>query len=263
MISRDGLELDLNVAFHRTTKRVRLLLTISVQVDFVLNILDVLFGADPSGSSAQVREIISINIEHALVTQHVEALVVLVVRRLLMNRLVKVVVHDFAEVDERAFLNLNFAARVQLETRGVHETDVTNKVLAVNLTDHELCFPQLLVVRHVIVTHFTLADLEDGAVTVEADLNILEFLRVDLLELQHEPLLGNVESTEVLHSSLEVATDEALDGHQLGSTERARVLAELVEGRVSSDTVAVHAEVGLNELMATLSVANLELMTQR
>ena len=53
MVGGHGLQLDLNVAFIGTTEMVSLLLTISVEVDLVLDVLDVLLGADPGGSAVR------------------------------------------------------------------------------------------------------------------------------------------------------------------------------------------------------------------
>ena len=86
----------------------------------------------------------------------------------------------------------------------MNETNITDVVLAVYLTDHKLGLPQFLIVGNVVVAHFTLTDLEDSTVAIKLNLNILKLFGIDLFKFQNKSILRNFKRTEVLNAPLKV-----------------------------------------------------------
>ena len=70
-----------------------------------------LFSANPSGSSTELG-IVWINFELPFATQDEEIWIGLLRRLNLMDCFIEVIVNDLTEVNESAFLNLNFATGV-------------------------------------------------------------------------------------------------------------------------------------------------------
>lgn len=132
-----------------------------------------------------------------------------------MNCFVEVVVDDLAEVNQAAFVDLDFALGVELQSGGMNEAKISDEVLAVDRADHELRLPELLVVGDVVVARFAFTDLENGPVAVEENLDVLELLSVDLLELEDQPLRWNLQGFQVDESSLQIARAAAADVTQL------------------------------------------------
>lgn len=174
-----------------------------------------LFGADPSRSGSEVREVIRVDLVRFLVAQDVERARVFLCWLLQMNCFVEVVVDDLAEVNQAAFVDLDFALGVELQPGGMNEAKISDEVLAVDRADHELRLPELLVVGDVVVARFAFTDLENGPVAVEENLDVLELLSVDLLELEDQPLRWNLQGFQVDESSLQIARAAAADVTQL------------------------------------------------
>lgn len=197
VISRDSLQLDLNVTLHGATKRVHKLLVLGANVDLVLDVIDVLISTDPGGSSSQLRIVILIEIVGLVRRSHeVELVRGLLGGNLLVRGLVEVIVHDLAKIDYAALLDLNLAALVKLNARCVHKAEITDVVLTVLVDDHELSLPQLLVIGDLVMVLLALTNLKDATVTLKLDFNILELGRVDALELQLERLLRKLSGSE-------------------------------------------------------------------
>lgn len=189
VVSRDGFQLDLDVSLHGSSDGVDELLAISVDVDLVLDVVDVLVGTDPGWSGSQVREVLSVDIEVFVRWSHeVEALRWSLSWDGVVDSLVKVVVNDLSEIDDTSFLNLNFRSFVKLHSGSMDETEISDVVLSTNIDDHELSFPKLLVVWNLVVVGLTFANFENTSVTLESDLDILELLSVDTLKFELESL---------------------------------------------------------------------------
>lgn len=62
MVGGNGLQLDLDVALHGSTKGVDELLSIGVNVDLVLDVVDVLVGTDPRGPGSEMWEVFLIDV---------------------------------------------------------------------------------------------------------------------------------------------------------------------------------------------------------
>lgn len=80
-----------------------------------------------------------------------------------------------------------------------------------------------------VVARFAFADLENGPVAVEENLDVLELLGVDLLELEDQPLRWNLQGFQVDESSLEIARAAAADVTQLDLSQLGLVTLELIE----------------------------------
>jgi hypothetical protein len=80
---------------------------------------------------------------------------------------------DLAKVNDAALLKLDLATLVELDTGGVDEAEVTDVVLTTDVDDHELGFPELFVVRDLVMVLLALTDLVNGAITLELDLDVL------------------------------------------------------------------------------------------
>jgi len=72
----------------------------------------------------------------------------------------------------------------------MHESQISDVVLAVLVNDHELTLPELLIIGDLIVVGLSLSDLEDFSVSVESDLHTFELLGVDAFELHHQFFVG-------------------------------------------------------------------------
>jgi len=109
MVSRNCLQLDLDISLHGSTYGVDQFLAVSVDVDFVLDVIDILVGTDPSWSGSQVREIFSIDIEVFVGWSHeVETLGWSLSWDGVVDGFVEVIMNDLSEIDDAPFLNLNF-----------------------------------------------------------------------------------------------------------------------------------------------------------
>ena len=62
------------------------------------------------------------------------------------------------------------------------DTQVSDVVFAILANDHELRFPEFLVVRDLVVVGLTFTDLEDTLRAIDGDLKILELFGIDGLE---------------------------------------------------------------------------------
>jgi hypothetical protein len=74
----------------------------------------------------------------------------------------------------------------------VNDTHVSNEVLSIFADNHELTFPELLVIRDLIVVGFSLSDFVDTCVTIERETKSLEFFSVDGFERKVELVAGNL-----------------------------------------------------------------------
>jgi hypothetical protein len=186
VIGGNSLELDLNFALHGATNR-EVVLGHCFKDDFLLDQVLIFIRADPGWAGSEgwrvLSRVVFNNILVALRWTHdVEPITWSLVWLFSVSNLVEVVVHNFTKIDQRVLLNLNFSLLVDLNSRGVHDTQVTDEVLAVLADDHELAFPQLLVVRDLVVVGLTFADLENALGAINGNSEVLEFLSVNSLE---------------------------------------------------------------------------------
>ena len=160
----------------------------------------VLIGADPGGSSSEGWWIGGILLEGVVIVagaEHVEVSGRGSAGLDGVSHFVKLVVHDLTKVDEHILLQLDLSAFVDLDTRSVDNTHVSDEVTSVLADNHELTFPKLLVVGNLVVVRFTLTDLEDTGVSLEGEGEVLELLSVHRLEGQVESVLGGLVSQAV------------------------------------------------------------------
>ena len=129
-----------------------------------------------------------------------------------MGHLIEVVVDDLTQINESVSLNLNRSIDINLYTRSVHNTQVSNVVFASLADNHELGFPQFLVVRDLIVVGFTFTDLEDTLSSIDRDLEVLEFLSIDCFECHVEFVGGSLIWEGLEAASLEVNFNTELNG---------------------------------------------------
>ena len=128
-----------------------------------------------------------------------------------VKHLVELVVDNLSEVDDGTLLELHLALGVELQSGGVNEAVVTDVVSTVDLANHELGLPKLLVIWNVKVTGLSLTDLVHGAITLNRDLEVLELLSVDGLELEDHSLVGDAEGSGMDDLSAEIALGDGLD----------------------------------------------------
>lgn len=135
--------------------------------DLFLDEVFVLVGADPGGAGAQSRGVLLslidlLNVVVAGIGSHDEERVLwLLVRHRLVGHLVEVVMNDFTKINQSVLLDLNLSVHVNLNTRGVDNTEITDEVFAVFADNHELRLPQLLVVGDLVVVGLTFTNFED------------------------------------------------------------------------------------------------------
>jgi len=101
-----------------------------------------------------------------------------------MNRFVKVIVNYFSQINNAPFLNLHLCTLVQFNSGSMHKSEVSDVVLAIHADNHELSFPQFLIIGNLVVVCFSLSNFEDCSVSLEIDFNILKFLCVNTFEFE-------------------------------------------------------------------------------
>jgi len=101
-----------------------------------------------------------------------------------VGNLVEVVVNNLTEVDESVLLDLHLGDLVDLNTRSVDNTQVTDEVLAVLANDHQLGFPELLVVRDLVLVGLAFTNFVKTVIAIKSDAKILDLFSVDGFELQ-------------------------------------------------------------------------------
>jgi hypothetical protein len=101
-----------------------------------------------------------------------------------VGNLVEVVVNNLTEVDESVLLDLHLGDLVDLNTRSMDNTQVTDVVLAVLANDHQLGFPELLVVRDLVLVGLAFTNFVKTVIAIKSDAKILDLLSVDGFELQ-------------------------------------------------------------------------------
>jgi len=106
-----------------------------------------------------------------------------------VNKLIEVIMDDLSKINNRPLLKLNFTLGIKFHSGGVNESHISDKEVSINRADHKLCFPEFLIIRDMIMSSFTFTNFVDGSVTLNIDLNVSEFLSVDLLKFKFEPLL--------------------------------------------------------------------------
>jgi len=190
VVSRDGLKFDLNVSLHGSSHRVNEFGAVSVNIDFVLDVVDVLISTDPGRSGSEMWEVFGVNVKIGVRwSHHVEVLRWGLCWWQVMDCLVKVIMDNLTEIHDATLKDLDFCSLIKFDSGGVHESKISDIVLTIDTKDHELRFPKLLVVWNLIVIGFSLTNLEDCSVSFEVDLNILEFFSVNTFELELESLL--------------------------------------------------------------------------
>lgn len=145
----------------------------------------------------------------------------------MVDSLVKVVVDNLSKIDDAAFLDLNFRSFVQLYSRGMDESKISDVILTVNVDDHELSLPKLFVVGDLVVVGLTLSNFENGSVSLEVDFDVLELLSIDRFELELESLLRD-----------DIRLQESL--LLLEDTWRVDILSRhVLEGQVAKDSIGL------------------------
>jgi len=207
VVSGDGLQFDLDVSLHGPADRVDLFASVvSIDVDLVLDVLDTLFSADPGWSCSEMWEVLGVNIILLTLSEDVELITVWNRWGLRVDKFVKMVVNDLAQVDNRSFLELDLTLLVELHPGSVNESHISDIELSVDGANHELCLPELFVVRNMVMSRFSFTNLVDGSVTLDSDLNVSEFFSIYLLEFEHQSLVGDAQSLQVDNLSLKIAS---------------------------------------------------------
>ena len=101
--------LILDVSLHGSSHGVDEFLAVSVDVDFVLDVINILVGTDPSWSCSQMWEIFGVDIEVFVGWSHeVETLRWSLSGDGVVDGFVEVIMNDLSEIDDTSLLNLNF-----------------------------------------------------------------------------------------------------------------------------------------------------------
>lgn len=142
-----------------------------------------------------------------------------------MCQLVDMIVDDLTEINQGALMQLEGCLSSDLQSGGVHNTQVTDVEAAISAQDHKLRLPKLLVVCDHEVVAVTLTDLVLSGVAVELDFQVLELLCVNRSKAQGKLvfLAGVGENTECSTGHIQVSTS-------LGSIQIPRLDATHVNG---------------------------------
>ena len=122
-----------------------------------------------------------------------------------MDKFVKMVMDDLAQVDNRSLLELNLTLLIKLHPGGMDKSHISDIELSIDGANHELCLPKLFVVWNMIMSRFSFTNLVDGSITLDGDLNMSEFFCINLLEFENQSLVRDAESLKVDDLSLKVA----------------------------------------------------------
>lgn len=219
MLSRNSFEFDLNVSFHGSSEGADVLLSVDVinnDIDFILDVLVRLFSTHPGWSSSQLWNVVFLS-DLVFVTspENVKTWVGFFGWLLDVDELVKVVVHNFAQVDHGSFLNLYLACSVKLQTGGVDEAHISDVVFAINAHDHELRLPKFLVVWNMVVTGFTLSQFEKSSISMELHVQAFQLLGISLIEAKHQSLVWDFLALDRNMLPAEIAVTEFADLSEL------------------------------------------------
>ena len=97
---------------------------------------------------------------------------------------VKVVVNNFSEVDQHILLNLNFRRFIDLYSRSVNNTKITDEISTILAHNHELGLPKFFVIWNLVVISITFSNFENSKVSIKRNLKILDFFGINSLEVQ-------------------------------------------------------------------------------
>ena len=233
--------------------------------DLLLDEVLVLIGTDPSGAGTESRRILLVlmSLLHDVVigvwAHDEEGGCGLLAGCFFVSDLIKMVVDHLAKINQSILLDLDLSVHINLYSRGMDDTQVTDEVFAILTDNHELRFPQLLVVRDLVVIAFALTDLEDTLGTIDRDLQILELLSIDGLKLHVKFVRGSTVGQRLKSAALEVNRDLKIRWAQFTKVDRAqlRVIDKLSETRVSGGFKAWRA--ALNLLLALIEFPSVSL----
>lgn len=133
-----------------------------------------------------------------------------------MSGFVEVIMNNFAKINKRAFLHLNFDSCVKFDTRCMDKANIPDVVLVVNLTDHELGFPQFLIIGHMVMSGFSFTYFEKSSIAIEPNLDIFKLLGINLFEPKNKSLFRDVKTFGVLDSSHKITVFISSDSCKSG-----------------------------------------------
>ena len=194
MISRDSLQLDLDLSLHRSSYR-EVVGLVGLKDNFFLNEVLVLIRADPSWAGSQSWRILAtVNVFFNVViisgwSHYIECRRWSLAWLSCVGNFVEVIVYDLTQVDEGVILDLNRSIHIHLYARGVNNTEISNIIFSILADNHKLGFPKFLVVRNLIVVGFTLTNFEHSLSAIDRNFEILEFFSVDAFK-SHMKLVG-------------------------------------------------------------------------
>jgi hypothetical protein len=98
MISRNCFQFNLNISFQWSSKSIGLFCSISIYINFILNIFNMFFSTNPCWSCSQMREIIWIYFILSFMSQHIKFFIVFNRRLAMMDCFIKMVMNYFSQV---------------------------------------------------------------------------------------------------------------------------------------------------------------------
>ena len=111
-----------------------------------MDLVFVFITADPSWSGTKYWWLVCIFLFNDVISSGAWVKDLEVLRRskvwlLTVSDLVKVVVNNFAKIDEHVLLDLNFSVLVDLYSRGVDDAEITDIVPSIFANNHQLGLP--------------------------------------------------------------------------------------------------------------------------
>lgn len=89
-----------------------------------------------------------------------------------MGKFVDVVVNNLAQIDQSSLVELKSSLSSDLQSGGVHNTEVSDVEAAILANNHELTFPELLIISYDIVVAVSLSNLVVSEVSRYSDLEV-------------------------------------------------------------------------------------------
>lgn len=100
-----------------------------------------------------------------------------------MSDFVKVIVNDFSKINQHVLLDLNFSAFVNLYSRSMNNTQITDEVFSILSNNHKLWFPEFFVIWDLVVISITFSNFENSKVSIKSNCKIFYFFSVDSLKI--------------------------------------------------------------------------------
>jgi hypothetical protein len=125
-------------------------------------------------------------------------------RRFLMKQLINMVMNYLSKIKKRTLMDLELGLRVNLNSRSMDNTQISDIKLSINAKNHKLAFPELLIISDHIVIAISFSYLELSKVSIKFDFKIFELLCVNIAKFKNEIIVLLSQRLDLDNFSLEI-----------------------------------------------------------